>query len=63
MEKYSIETLMPLNSVYHATHRVLENDVAMVNMYRDIIEASPLLFSFICKHPFSFDLVITDLEI
>jgi len=40
MEKYSIETLIPLNSVYHAAHRVLESDVAMANMYKAIIESS-----------------------
>lgn len=40
MENYTIETLLPLNGVYHMNHRLLLSDVEMANNYKAIIEAS-----------------------
>ena len=40
MQKYTIETLLPLNGSYHMAHRLSQADVDMANKYRTIIEAS-----------------------
>ena len=40
MEKYTIETLIPLNETYHMTHNVSQSDVEMANMYKAVIESS-----------------------
>ena len=39
-QKYTIETLMPLNEVYHMQHRLLQSDADMANKHKAIIKAS-----------------------
>ena len=40
MEQYTIETLLPLNAMYQATHGVSQTDVELANMYKALIESS-----------------------
>ena len=40
MEKYTLETLLPLNFLYNHEHIMRESDVDMANKYKAVIEAS-----------------------